>query len=233
MVKIMEATTEDTRRKFFPDEVFFQVQAFHNSGIGIGDLAETYMPLGRELAFCRVVDYYLFYIAELLALIFRTKPEALKSNEHVTVESVLQHSTLEELIESISERKVLDLSFKGVFALADYLKRRLSLELFDSDADMERVVRIVEYRNLFVHNRGVVNRLYLSRVPTATEKIGEKIQLNGEQVTEDVVYLMGNAKAVDAKAVAKFGIPAAMYQLSHSKLDISLRELADVLKRHG
>ena len=56
MVKIMEAITEETRREFFPDEVFFQMQAFHNSGIGIGDLAGTYMPLGRELAFCRVVE---------------------------------------------------------------------------------------------------------------------------------------------------------------------------------
>jgi hypothetical protein len=128
---------------------------------------------------------------------------------------------------------VLDLSFKGIFALADYLKRRLSLELFDSEADLERVVRIVEYRNLFVHNRGVVNRLYLSRVPTATEKIGEKIHLTPHQVTDDVVYLMANAKAVDAKAVAQFGIPAAFYQLNRSRLNISLHELVDVLSRHG
>lgn len=50
-----------------------------------------YLRLLTEMILCRGVDNYLTYISELLALIYHTCPEAMKSNETVTYETILNY----------------------------------------------------------------------------------------------------------------------------------------------
>src|SRR3989338_7696243 len=44
--------------------------------------------LVRQLVYCGVVDNYLGYVSELLSLIFRTKPETLKSREQERLDEI-------------------------------------------------------------------------------------------------------------------------------------------------
>ncbi len=66
-----------------------------------------------EMAVCRVVDNYLIYVSDLLALIFSARPETLKSSEVVTLEFVLTNRTTPQLINAIVRRKVDRLLFKS------------------------------------------------------------------------------------------------------------------------
>lgn len=49
--------------------------------------------LMAEMTPCRVVDNYLCYVTDLLSLLFRSRPECLKSSETVTLDFVLDHKT--------------------------------------------------------------------------------------------------------------------------------------------
>jgi hypothetical protein len=71
------------------------------------------------------------------------------------IDTILEHAAMDDLLASLVERRVNDLSFKGIRALADYLSDRLAFDLFDSQDDLQRAVRIVEIRNLIAHNRGL------------------------------------------------------------------------------
>jgi hypothetical protein len=55
-------------------------------------------------------------------LLFTLRPEMLKSNEKVEVQFILEHGSLDELIASITERKVTDLAYKGMKELARLLR---------------------------------------------------------------------------------------------------------------
>jgi hypothetical protein len=175
-------------------------------GARTADLLIDYDALSDELAFCRIVDNYLLYVSELLALIFKTKPDALKSDEKVSIEMILGHATIEDLIEGLTERRVLSLSLKSVFALNNYLTRRLSFRLAENDVELQTLVEIVENRNLYVHNRGVVNRHYLNRLPNSSRKVGESLNAR-EQLGRGLDVLPQSVFLTDARAAAKFHIP--------------------------
>jgi hypothetical protein len=170
-----------------------------------------YTRLIVELVVTRVADNYLTYLAELLALIFTTRPETLKSNETVRVDEILKHPSMEELIAEIAERRVVDLSHEDMENLAKYLEDRLGFRLFDDSGELRRAVRIVKARNLIVHNRGVVNRTYKTRVPEDPTPFGQRLDFSGEDVIENGDFLAKSVVHVDRRAIEKFGLPAAKW----------------------
>ncbi|MDO8629928.1 MAG: hypothetical protein Q7R41_05495, partial [Phycisphaerales bacterium] len=88
----------------------------------------------------------------------------------------------------------------------EYLASKLGFELFDDKTERDRVIAIVEARNLVVHNRGIVNARYLNRVPDSTYAEGDNIDL-GSEVIDDLEYLMRIALRSDRRAVEKWGLP--------------------------
>ena len=114
----------ELRRPFIPDDAFAAMQEFVGKAVGFEGILSRYVPLVLELTFCRTVDYYLVYVSDLLTLIFQTRPEMLKSNEQISLEEVLEYSDMKDLLHAITEKKVFQLSLKGVRALNEDLKRR-------------------------------------------------------------------------------------------------------------
>jgi hypothetical protein len=160
-----------------------------------------------QLTVTRGADNYLLYIAELMALIFRTRPETLRSGEQVTYEDVLEHATIEELVATMTDRKVEDLSRQGLRRLTDWFDSRFGLTLFESKDDERRASILIGLRNLFVHNRGIVNRTFLKRLPNYPAKVGEIITLSVDGVFDDVGFLAQSVSDVDTRAASKFHLP--------------------------
>jgi hypothetical protein len=185
------------------------------------DLFAEHSRLIWSLLLTRGVDTFLHYIASLLALIYRTKPESLRSSETVRLDFVLQRRSMEELVEDLADRRVQQLSFQGMEAIADDVETRLGLKLFENQAELRQAVRIIESRNLIVHNRGLISPRFLDRVPDSTQHTGEPIDL--ARTMADVSFLAEVVSRVDQTAVAKFnlGAPASRHDLRsmgrHSK----------------
>ena len=158
-----------------------------------------------ELMFIRYVDNFLTYISDLLALIFKTRPETLKSGDSVRVEDVLSFPTIQDFIESLTERKILQLSTRGFSQLENYLSERLGFELFKSGDDFLRAKIIIEVRNVFVHNRGIANKIFASRAPEFEAELGKRITLSKEEVVASIAFLTRSVAETDTQAAQKFG----------------------------
>jgi len=161
-------------------------------------------PLVWELLFERLVDNFLNYVSDSLAMLFTKRPEMLKSEGTLTYKEVLEYPTREELIAAITERKVIALSFKGLRDLNDDLEKRYALSLFPISANLERAVILVEKRNLIAHNRGIVNRRYLQNVPSATEKLGDKLSFPQKYVLEEQRFLSDSVTDIADRVLNKF-----------------------------
>lgn len=70
------------------------------------------------------------------------------------------------------------------------------------DRDFLIAARIVEKRNLLVHNGGTVNRRYLQRVPSCRQALNSKIRLNSP--FHALRFLRRMAIEIDQRLVAKF-----------------------------
>jgi hypothetical protein len=170
-----------------------------------------------EMAYTRGVDNFLTYISELLALVYGERPETLHAKgepkrggtaETVPLDTILEHSTMEDLIASLVERRVTDLSFKGLRALATYLSERLGFDLFEDEDDLRRAIRVVEIRNLIAHNRAVVNRVFLNRIEeTEGFPLGRRVDLDVDRLFGDLSFLARSTFAIDTRAGEKWALP--------------------------
>ncbi|MFQ5777091.1 MAG: hypothetical protein ACE5IP_03700 [Terriglobia bacterium] len=164
-----------------------------------------------QLVYCGVVDNYLSYVSELLALIFRTRPETLRSGEKEKLDEILAYSTMEDLISALAEKRVNHLSYQGMEELSKNLSRGLGLELFPEADDMARAVLIIETRNLIVHNRGIINERSLSKAPNIPGKIGDSIDFADPYMKQklflDIQFLAHSVADVEQRACVKFDLP--------------------------
>jgi hypothetical protein len=163
-----------------------------------------------EMVHCRSVDNFLTYVSELLTLVFRTRPETMRSGDSEKLDYILQFQSMDDLVAAIAEKRVNDLSYEGIGKLSKYLEDRIGLELFTRQDDLERARYLVELRNLIVHNRGIVNQSFLSRLSHSNQKlgkVGEPIDLNVDVVFDGCDFLVADAFDIDGRAAAKFGLP--------------------------
>ncbi len=173
----------------------------------------SYRRVVIGLTVSQTVNNYLTYIPDLLRLVFETSPEMLTSAKNVvTYETILQQESLEGLMEVMVEDYVTKLSSRsGVRSLADELRDRIRFELFTGAEQRDQTLVAVEVRNLIVHNGGVVNRRYLSRlgdlVPLGPKAVlGEPIVISNSYVLKVVELTSEATSKADARATAKWDL---------------------------
>src|SRR5271163_3366610 len=168
----------------------------------------------NHMTFCAVVDNYLAYVSDLLTLIFKAKPESLKSSQTMEIEDILQYASMDELVNHIADRKVNQLAYKGMEDLDRELKKSLGLTLFDDPGDLTEARRLIEMRNLIVHNRGIINPLYISRTQCTALTCGEQIKVNTEMLLSVRRFLSAAVSRADRVCVKKFGLATPITRIA-------------------
>ena len=162
-----------------------------------------------NLFYCRIVDTFLVFLSDFLTQLFRVKPEMLRSNEKVDLAFILEHQTMDTLLGSLIERKVTTMAFEGMRTVSRYFDQRLNLPLFSTEEELETAILAVEIRNLFTHNRGIVNRLFRERVPRFKCEIDDTINIVTKGLYGSHASLfMKTAAELSTKASEKFGSTA-------------------------
>jgi len=162
-----------------------------------------------EALFVRSVDNFLRYLADLLSLIFVTMPETLRSNEQVSLDFILQHSTLDDLVGGLASQKVEKLSRGGTGALFKYFRDSLGFELTFDKAHVTRIVELVEIRNILVHNRGVISTLFKRRLPGYPAEVGQRVRIERDYAGVVRKALLEAVFDIDKRAIEKWGLPVA------------------------
>lgn len=70
----------------------------------------------------------------------------------------------------------------------------------------DEAIRVVEERNIIVHNRGKANRIFKGKVPNHPAKLGEQITVTLESVKRDAFFLVDCVRDTDARAIVKYNL---------------------------
>jgi hypothetical protein len=160
-----------------------------------------------QMILSRGVDVFLTYVSELLEAIFQYRPEMLKMSGEISVAEVLKHERMEEFAKELIERRVHSLSYKGLADLDSHLLKTTGLQLFENAAILERMVTLVEIRNIIAHNYGVVNKIFCAHVPGYESQLGKGIVLDRKQTVSELRLIKKCVQDLDDRAVAKFSLP--------------------------
>lgn len=170
------------------------------------ELRRRYREIVLEMMLSRGVENFLTYLSEMLGAIFRARPETMRSSATIRVDEVLKHSSMDEFVSYLAEKQVNQLSYQGMRDLAAYVDQKMNFSILPRADDLDNAVRIVEYRNLIVHNRGLVNALFRDRVPGISIPIGQPLDYEFADVMDDISFLARCVFFIDAEAVQKFGL---------------------------
>ncbi|SRR6266576_693745 len=157
-----------------------------------------------EMLFCRDVNSFLTYLADLTTLIYEKYPKKLPSNKQATYRFCIEHHLAGDLISAFAEETVIELTHQSLDHLAKYFKKKLDLVLFTKDSDLESARLCVDIRNVITHNRGIVNRFLIQRNPRFADDLGKRIVLGEEESREMLSTLGYCARHLDLRAIEKF-----------------------------
>jgi hypothetical protein len=159
-----------------------------------------------EMLFCRGVNSFLTYLADLMTLIYEKYPKKLPSNKQTTYRFCIEHHIAGDLISALAEDTVMELTHQSLDALAKYFKKNLDLVLFTEGAHLANAGLSVDIRNVTTHNRGIVNRFFIQRNPRFADGLGKRVVLSEEERREMLSTLGYCLRQLDVRAIKKFGL---------------------------
>jgi hypothetical protein len=160
-----------------------------------GQMAETLMT--------RAVDGFLTYLADLLAMVWEANPNALPAEANIPVSLAPELDDREALVRELAGRRVRRLSRKGVDALNRPF-RALGFPLFRTEEERNTIERAIAQRDLIVHQRGIVDRAFLRKVPNTETPLGQTLALRRSEAVDDSVMLVETVIQLDRGAVEKW-----------------------------
>lgn len=159
-----------------------------------------------EMLFCRGVNSFLTYLADLMTLIYEKYPKKLPSSKQTTYRFCIEHHLAGDLISALAEETVMELTHRSLDDLAKYFKKNLDLVLFTKDAHLANAALCMDIRNVITHNRGIVNRFFIQRNRRFADDLGKRVVL-GEQERGEMLGTLGYcARQLDLRAIKKFGL---------------------------
>ncbi len=131
-----------------------------------------------------------WFVSRLLHVYFVKYPQIAISDDKVfSFEDLTHFSTVEEARKYLIERRVEDILRGSISDWIKYFRGPLKLSMSYLDPCMDLLVETCERRNLLVHNNGVVNNIYLSKVSpklVADVKPGNHIPITREYLDQRI-----------------------------------------------
>lgn len=108
-----------------------------------------------------------WFFAQLLHIFYDRHPEAPGINKKpLTFEELKSFASINDAEKYLVEDKIENLLRGSIESWFEYLKNDLNLKLNFVKPYMTQIIEISQRRNLFVHNAGFVNNMYLAKVDT-------------------------------------------------------------------
>jgi len=163
----------------------------------------------------RLVDNFMSFLSETLQACMSKKPELLRSKEQIKTEDVLRFTNRRELVDFLVNRKLNELGYGGLRGIEEFMDQRLNVRLVKSDDERALLSIAIELRNIYTHNRGVANELFLSRIAEHEHAYkfiqGKRFHADFDQIVRFANNLFDIAIQLDGQVLTKFGLQKRRY----------------------
>ncbi|MFD3982492.1 hypothetical protein ACFWR6_28255 [Streptomyces griseus] len=164
-------------------------------------------PASAELGLTRCVENFLSYLSDILTDALIARPELLKSQEQVSLEEVLEHGSIDDFVSWAAEKRVAQLSFKGLDEIAQYISKRLGLQLHRDETDWLKLKKGVALRNLIVHRRSIIDQRFIHLTKEKSLKKGDVYETTMNDYVRTAESAMKIVGEFDTEVSTKFSIP--------------------------
>lgn len=151
----------------------------------------------RRGALTTLISFFEALVADLIRAYYSRHPAALPSGHQLTLEDLRTLNSVEDAEQFVTSGEVDKVLRDSFEKQLEYFSKQLKVDLSPLETELGRMKEIFQRRNVIVHNGGVANRQYLSKVPS--DLITSDGVKEGDQLYVDEAYL---ANATDAVYVS-------------------------------
>ena len=234
-------TTEENEKKVILDSGEEIKICTSEIGEYIGDVIKF-----KEILKSRNSNYSILYKSVLMSLIIYLEstvsdvikqtcmdyPERL-GDKTLTLKEVKESGSIDEAISKIVEKEIESLMFKGFDEWIKFLKNNLKLNMEYLNSYQSELTEIIARRNIMVHNRGIVNHTYLSKVSNEYLKdvqLGDVLNVNRRYIDRSmkVISVIGYLILIDVILKVNRGNNEVIDDISSLAFDVLYDEKWEV-----
>jgi hypothetical protein len=130
-----------------------------------------------RMAFINRVALFDAFIPDVVNTILANVPTILESKKKLTLKEFTQHTVNGTVNELIARKESTDFGRKALTDQANWIGTHFDLHLCSKE-DLKLLIEISDRRNLFSHNNGVVNEIYLEKVKNSPEPLGKQLTVD-------------------------------------------------------
>lgn len=164
-----------------------------------------------EVMLSRHVDNYLCFLSSILKECFLAKPEIMRSSKQISLKKVLNHSSMQSLVQSIAEEMVQGHFYESFIDLAETFHKYFNIKIADV-SQTELIIEAIETRNISIHNRCVIDDKYCDKTGTARTMVGNVKVLQYNYITEIAKIFAASAIHSDTTLSAKYSISTTLIE---------------------
>jgi hypothetical protein len=158
----------------------------------------------------RLADNFICYLSEIIQSVLTKRPQMLSSKEQVSFEEIIRFPKRKELISYLIDKKLNELTHGGLARIEEYIFERTKIELAADISRRGKLAFAIELRNIYTHNRGKVNDVFLRRLSShnhgfLVEK-GKRFHADLDTIVELANNMASIARNFDRQIATKHGL---------------------------
>jgi hypothetical protein len=211
---LLKASSNEDEKKAYQ-------RTIDNEGAAARKLANYSTLLSRHLV-TNTVDIFLWYLSGILKITMKKQANLPRSGETIRLDELFDFADRRDLIDYLVDRKVNELSYGGIKKIETYFLDKLGIEIFPDENSKKLLTVFIELRNIQTHNRGFVNRLFISRVGKIENfnfEIDKRFHVDFDTYGRLADNCANIAKNIDDAVSDKFGIRRKRYSTWNKSYD--------------
>jgi hypothetical protein len=88
-----------------------------------------------------------------------------------------------------------------------FFSERLGLRVGATEDELQHLTLLIEIRNLLVHNRGIVNAIFLAKTQSIKWEVGQKVTIDA--FDKGLIFSAQSVAQLDIEACSKFDLTRA------------------------
>jgi len=158
-----------------------------------------------EMGYIYLIALFDAYLTDIWTTVLVSKPEMLKSkSKQLNYEKIIELSEEGSLLSYLANREINELSYKSISEQNNFYKSKFGIDLEDSGISLKILTELRVNRNILVHNKGVVNHMFLELIPNTGYSLGDKILLSFQDWVKALKHLRQVAKYLKNILLEKF-----------------------------
>ena len=135
-----------------------------------------------------VVTYFENLIASVLRENFAKYPRRIElSEKSVSYKMLTEVNDIEEIKDILIDQEVTNKMYESILDWKNYFQKNIKLKLKAWEEDFDILQEIIARRNLYVHNNGIINNIYIKLIHDVSKySIGEELSIDREYIDDAV-----------------------------------------------